>query len=52
MIVQHYIELVQKQQKEIEQLRTTLFEVMMIDKLSKVKKQIIIDKFFTNDTEQ
>lgn len=52
MIELHYINLLKQKQEEIEELRTTLFEILQANVLSKDEKQIIINKFFTNDKEQ
>ena len=45
----HYINLLKQKQEEVDKLRTSLFEVLQADFLSKKDKQLIIDKFFTND---
>jgi hypothetical protein len=52
MIELHYIDLLKRKQEEIDKLRTTLFEILKADFLSKKEKQLIINKFFENDTEQ
>lgn len=52
MIELHYINLLKQKQEEIDKLRTTLFEILQANVLSKDEKQIIINKFFTNDKEQ
>jgi len=49
MIEMHYINLLKQKQEEIDKLRTSLFEILQADFLSKQDKQLIIDKFFTND---
>lgn len=49
MIEMHYIKLLKQKQEEIDKLRTSLFEILQADFLSKQDKQLIIDKFFTND---
>lgn len=49
MIEMHYINLLKQKQEEIDKLRTSLFEMLQADFLSKQDKQLIIDKFFTND---
>ena len=52
MIEMHYINLLKQKQEEIDKLRTSLFEVLQADFLSKQDKQLIIDKFFTNDKDK
>ena len=49
MIEMHYINLLKQKQEEIDKLRTSLFEILQADFLSKQDKQLIVDKFFTND---
>ena len=51
MIELHYINLLKQKQEEIDKLRTTLFEILQTDYLSKDEKQLIVNKFFTNDKE-
>jgi len=51
MIELHYINLLKQKQEEIDKLRTTLFEILQADYLSKDEKQLIVNKFFTNDKE-
>lgn len=52
MIELHYINLLKQKQEEVDKLRTTLFEILQANYLSKEDKQLIINKFFKNDTEQ
>jgi len=52
MIEMHYINLLKQKQEEIDKLRTSLFEILQADFLSKQDKQLIIDKFFTNDKDK
>lgn len=52
MIELHYINLLKQKQEEIEELRSSLFEILQADALSKEHKQLLINKFFTNDNEQ
>jgi len=51
LIELHYINLLKQKQEEIDKLRTTLFEILQADYLSKDEKQLIVNKFFTNDKE-
>jgi len=51
MIELHYINLLKQKQEEIDKLRTTLFEILQADYLSKDEKQLIVNKFFNNDKE-
>ncbi len=51
MIEIHYINLLKQKQEEIDKLRTTLFEILQANVLSKDKKQIIINKFFNDNKE-
>ena len=51
MIELHYINLLKQKQEEIDKLRNTLFEILQADYLSKDEKQLIVNKFFTNDKE-
>ena len=52
MIEMHYINLLKQKQEEVDKLRTSLFEILQADFLSKQDKQLIINKFFTNDKDE
>ncbi len=51
MIEIHYINLLKQKQEEIDKLRTTLFEILQADFLSKEEKQLIINNFFNDNKE-
>lgn len=51
MIELHYINLLKQKQEEIDKLRTTLFEILQADFLSKEEKQLILNKFFNDNKE-
>ena len=51
MIELHYINLLKQKQEEIDKLRTTLFEILQADFLSKEEKQLIINNFFNDNKE-
>lgn len=52
MIELHYINLLKQKQEEVDKLRTTLFEILQANYLSKEDKQLIINKFFKNDKDE
>lgn len=52
MIELHYIKLLEQKQEEIEELRSTLFEILQANILSDNHKKLILNKFFKNDKEQ
>ena len=51
MIELHYINLLKQKQEEIDKLRTTLFEILQADFLSKEEKQLILNNFFNDNKE-
>lgn len=51
MIEIHYINLLKQKQEEIDKLRTTLFEILQADFLSKEEKQLILNNFFNDNKE-
>jgi len=51
MIEIHYINLLKQKQEEIDKLRTTLFEIIQADYLSKEDRQLIINNFFNDNKE-
>lgn len=51
MIELYYIDLLKKKQEEINKLRTTLFEILQADFLSKEEKQLILNNFFNDNKE-
>lgn len=51
MIELYYIDLLKKKQEEINKLRTTLFEILQADFLSKEDKQLILNNFFNDNKE-
>ena len=51
MIEIHYIKLLEKKQKEIDELRSILFMLLKSNKINKEEKQLIINNFFRNDKE-
>ena len=51
MIEIHYINLLKQKQEEIDKLRTTLFEILQADFLSKEDKQLILNNFFNDNKE-
>lgn len=51
MIETHYINLLKQKQEEIDKLRTTLFEIIQADYLSKEDRQLIINNFFNDNKE-
>jgi|TARA_Y100000015_G_scaffold35778_1_gene36640 hypothetical protein len=51
MIELHYIDLLKKKQEEIDKLRSTLFEILQADFLSKEDRQLILNNFFNDNKE-
>ena len=45
----HYIEIISKMKKENDELRSSLFELLKKDKISKTTKNLIINKHFNNE---